>query len=356
MKTSTYLKVTIIGTLALLIGFATVNIYIDPLFHFHDRTKGIEYPLWDERYMNDGIVRHFDYNAILTGTSMSENFKTSIFDERFGTKSIKVPFSGGTYKEVNDLLKQAYHQKKNLLYVVRTIDPTMLIMEKDDMDYTDYPDYLYDHNPFNDVNYVLNKEIFFKFTEYVHTFMSLGGKSTDFDTYKNWSYTYPCDGNAVYNEHVRRKVKEQRILTDEDVRLMMGNLEQNVVRLAVEHPETQFYLVVPPYSICYFDDLYRSGELEYTFDAWEEAYRYLISYNNINLFAYYNETAIIEELGLYKDKLHYGQNVSDLLIESLAINLDKITNDTIDDYMSFIRDYYTNFDYDSYFSGCEEEE
>ena len=50
---------------------------IDPLFHYHEPVEGLKYPINDERYQNDGIIKHFEYNAIITGSSMTENFKTS---------------------------------------------------------------------------------------------------------------------------------------------------------------------------------------------------------------------------------------------------------------------------------------
>lgn len=355
MKASTYLKITLIGTILLLVGFAGYNIYVDPLFHFHGPTKGIEYPLWDERYMNDGIVRHFDYDTVMTGTSMTENFKPSYFDSYFGTNAIKVPFSGGTYKEVDTIIRQAFRHKKDLAYVVRSLDPTMLVMGKDELDYTDYPEYLYDNNPFNDVSYVLNKDIFFTFTEYVHTFMELGATSTDFDTYKNWAGLYEYNEDIIFSEHKRKTPEEKKVFSEEDKEKMLGNLQQNVVEMAIQHPETEFYILIPPYSICFFDDLYRRNQLSYTFDAWECAYEYLLQYDNINLFSFFTETEIITNLNFYKDSLHYGQDVSDMMIDSLAYDAGRITLDSLPMHMDFLRDYYGNFDYNTYFARCEEE-
>lgn len=77
MKHTTYLKISILGTLLTLAALAGITIYVDPLFHYHAPLGSLQYPLYDERYMNDGIVRHFDYDAIITGSSMTENFKTS---------------------------------------------------------------------------------------------------------------------------------------------------------------------------------------------------------------------------------------------------------------------------------------
>lgn len=63
--------------LILLLLSMTMIVVIDPLFHYHAPLDGLAYPLEDERYINDGILRHFDYDAVIAGSSMTENFKTS---------------------------------------------------------------------------------------------------------------------------------------------------------------------------------------------------------------------------------------------------------------------------------------
>ena len=104
-------KIWIIGTMILMIAalsaFAFVTIYIDPLFHYHAPLGNYEYPLHNERYQNDGITRNFTYDSIITGSSMAQNFMTSEADEIFNANFIRVSFSGGYYKEVNDNLKRA---------------------------------------------------------------------------------------------------------------------------------------------------------------------------------------------------------------------------------------------------------
>ncbi len=118
----------------ILVLMVTVTVYIDPFFHYHPPTTGYHYSFMDknyemdERYINDGIVRHFDYNAIITGTSMTENFKTSEFDDLFSVNSIKIPFSGGTYKEINECLERAYGAGKNIDIIIRSLDLSSLIL------------------------------------------------------------------------------------------------------------------------------------------------------------------------------------------------------------------------------------
>lgn len=350
MKTSTYLKITIIGTLLLLIGFAGINIYVDPLFHYHAPTEGLEYPLWDERYMNDGIVRNFEYDGIITGTSMTENFKPSQFDAYYGTTTIKVPFSGGSYKEIDALLRRAFEENDNIQYVIRGLDLTGLIRDKDMWSYEEYPDYLYDDNILNDVEYVLNKDIYFTFTEYVFTFMDLGGVSSTFDAYKNWAWNYEYNANAMKASWVRDvQAETETPLTEEDIRIIVDNMEQNVLELVREHPETEFYFFIPPYSVCYWDELLRKGELNKMVDAQKLQIELLLQYPNVRIFSFFDEVEMVCNLGYYSDSLHYNQYVTDFIMESMIHGENMITEENYLQYIDYIRTFYTYFDYDSFF-------
>ena len=117
----------------------------------------------NERSQNNGISNHFNYDALITGTSMTENFKCSEMDSIFGTNSIKVPFSGGTYKEINDNVRVGLKNNSELRIVVWGLDMGHFFDNCDLMrlDLGEYPTYLYDENPYNDVRYLWNKDIIF---------------------------------------------------------------------------------------------------------------------------------------------------------------------------------------------------
>ena len=67
-----------------------------------------------QRTQNNGIVRNFDYDGLITGTSITENFKSSEMDNIFGTSSIKVPYKGGSFKEVGDNISVALENNEQL--------------------------------------------------------------------------------------------------------------------------------------------------------------------------------------------------------------------------------------------------
>lgn len=69
---------------ALLVATVMV-ITIDPFFHYHLPNPKFFYPLYNQRSQNDGIEKHFSYDGMIIGTSMTENFKVS---EAFNSISV----------------------------------------------------------------------------------------------------------------------------------------------------------------------------------------------------------------------------------------------------------------------------
>ncbi len=177
----------IISSLILLF-FAFIVVIIDPYFHYRKPSTNIAYILDNERYQNDGIIKHFDYNAIITGTSMVENFKVSEFNKLFNVNSIKIPFAGAMFKEINDNLITATNYNDNIKIILRCLDLYKLNKPKNAIAYDTYPTYLYDNNIFNDIEYLLNKDIIINSINFLKQTID-NENSTTFDDYSAW-YKY----------------------------------------------------------------------------------------------------------------------------------------------------------------------
>lgn len=344
-------KIWIIGTLtlvlALLTVFASITIYIDPFFHFHAPLNNYEYPLKNERYQNDGISRNFKYNGIITGSSMTQNFMTSEADEIFGADFIKVPFSGGYYKEVNDNLKRAYDSGKDIKYVIRCIDYSRLVYDKDYYrEDIDYPTYLYNNNPLDDVEYVLNKTIFIDQTWNVIEYTKSGNKTTSFDDYTNWNDLYTFGVESVLNSYTLDAPEETfREMTDEERTMISDNIRQNVTDIADEHPETTFYIFFPPYSICYWDVLKNSGEIDWHIDTEQVAIEEILKHSNIKLYSFCNNFELIGDLNNYKDRAHFGEWVNSDILEWMYDEEYLLTEYNYMNYIETIREFYNTYDY-----------
>lgn len=131
-----------------------LTVVVDSYFHYHKPLESLAYYFRNERCQNDGIVKHFDYDALITGTSMTENFKSSEMDELLDVRSVKVLFSRATYQETRENLERAFAANPDLRTVLCGLDYKHFYGDFNAMWYNSYPLYLYDDNLFNDVNYI----------------------------------------------------------------------------------------------------------------------------------------------------------------------------------------------------------
>ena len=65
---------------AILLG--SLVVYVDPYFHYHAPIEGKNYIMKEQRYLNDGIVKNFDYDTAIFGSSMTECFCPSVLDAK----------------------------------------------------------------------------------------------------------------------------------------------------------------------------------------------------------------------------------------------------------------------------------
>lgn len=348
----TYNIFTLSGIGIVLALFAFVTIYVDPVFHYHAPLSGWGYELFDERYQNDGIVKHFAYDAIITGTSMTENFKTSLCDKLFGVKSIKVSFQGGAYKEINANLQTAFKNNKNIKLVIRGLDIDTIDSEWD-ADYIGvqrdgyvFPTYLTDDNIFNDVNYLWNKTIFTNYT--MREIAARKEEPTSFDQYGNWSGSAKYGLNAILENYNRQdKTDNESIFGDIDRERLEKMMEHNILQIIKENADTEFYFFFAPYSICYWDERNNTGSLNYKIDAVKYAIELMQEYPNTRIFLFPENYEVVCNLDNYKDTRHYGEWINDDMLQWMHDGQYEITKDNYEQHIENIREFYNNYDYDS---------
>ncbi len=341
----------LVGALLCLCAAATA--VIDPFFHYHAPLEQLEYPIDNQRYQNDGIVKNFSYDALITGTSMTENFKTTEFDRLFGVHSVKVAFSGATFQELNANLQNALEANPELKLVLYCLDEWFLLSGRD-MILADgeYPTYLYDDNPINDVNYLLNKEILFSDTLEVLNYTRQGKTTTSFDDYSSWESsdtTYSAE--AVLANYQRRELSpETASLTPELSQQLTDTLQGTLMAMAREYPDTQFILYFPPYSILNWDNHIRQGTLEQKIQEFTLASALLLQVENIQLYAFCDDYQTITDLSNYRDTVHHCAAVNSLILRRIRDGQYRLTAENYRDYWQEVQDYYSAYDYEALLS------
>lgn len=345
----------IVLTTVLTLTGGLFTIIVDPYFHYHAPLKQLSYPITNERYQNDGIARHFEYDAIITGTSMTENFKSSEFDALFHVNSVKLPFSGARYKEINENLERAVKYNPDLKIILRCLDSTYFLSDKDAASYDSYPTYLYDDLWYNDVNYLFNKTILID-TFQVLTYTQSGSTTTTFDDYCNWMARSTFGKDAVAQFYTRSLERSDAAVefSDTDYETLKESLTQNVTTLAAATPDIDYYLFFPPYSIYEWDRLDRNGTLKQQLAAEKAAIELLLDYENIHLFSFNDEFDMVCNPDNYTDTRHYGEWINSQMLVWMKNGEHQLTKDNYQEYCDNVYSFYTEYDYDGLFEAAGE--
>lgn len=335
--------------ITVLILIALLVIGVDPFFHYHAPISGLGYPITKERYQNDGILKHFSYDSIIIGTSMAENFKTSEFDDLFSANSVKVPFAGAHYKEIDQNIKTAIRSNNQIRFVVRGIDYEKLLMDKDEWRYSKYPEYMYNTNIFDDVNYIYNKDVIINSLRIIQN-SKYGAVTTSFDEYANWNDAFCFGKSAVLESYNRLDSKiEMRPFTKEDKIQVEQNVQQNIIDTVENNPNIDFYMFFTPYSIMYWDDLMQKGELNRQLEAEKVAIEMMLSYPNIKLFSFNDDFEMVTDFDNYKDIWHYSEDINSRILYDMKEGNYIINCENYQDYLKREEQYYLNYDYNSLF-------
>lgn len=348
MKEKKFFSLLILGIIFVLFIIMSVMIIVDPYFHYHKPLKILKYRLGNERYINDGIIRNFNYNGVITGTSMVENFKSSQFDKLFNVNSIKIPFAGASYKEINENLERALSRNKNIKIVLRSLDYEYLLSHVDTMRFNNYPEYLYDDNYLNDYKYLLNKDIIIKGLGTVVYYTLKGKETTSFDEYSTWNLGFGKE--KVLSRYKREeKVNKKNTLSEEEKRIINENIQKNIISLSKNYPNVKFIYFITPYSIIYWDSINQQGNLEKQIMAEQYVIEKLIEIPNIELYSFYNNYDLITDLNNYKDFIHYISKINDQILEWIFKKEYIITKSNYKEYINKNLEFYKSYDYDKIF-------
>ncbi len=344
-------KVVISSIIVFIFLMATLTYIVDPFFHYHKPIFGINDYFYNQRYQNYGISKQYEYTSIITGTSMTENFKASEFDRLFNETSIKTSFSGASLREINEYLEYAISRNEDISIILRGIDLNKFLKSPDDLVYEYYPNYLYDENILNDLNYLLNLEILINDVFNVLIKSIRGDNPSNFDSYSNWEAKYTFSKEEVLSTYQRNEtILDNVSFTKEDEMLVIENFYQNVTSLAIKHPDFRFIYFIPPYSILYFDELNQAGQLNRELEAMKVGIREMINVENIELYAFFDEFDVITDLNNYKDILHYNESINSLILNKICNEENLITSENIDSYLEEVSMFYLNYDYESLFN------
>ena len=342
-----FIAIFFIISVAMILMCVLTTIIIDPFYHYHAPIEPMRLVQEKQAYQNLGISKHLSYDAIITGSSMTENFRVSQLNELFDCNAVKLSFQGGRIPNYDLLFNEAFKNKdieiKKIFY---GCDISAYIDDPNSEIPNQIPEYLYDENIFTDIKYVLNKTVMFN---YVMPYLkdSLQDNLPDVDDAYTWYQLCTFDKSVAMSQYTRPDAEEKKSISlyDENVKV---NCEK-IGKYIKENPDVEFNIFFPPYSILYYDYFNRLGTLEAVIHSQEMITEYFLQFPNVKLSSFMSEEEIIFNLNNYKDYTHYSEKINEYMAKNIKTEEKLLNKDNYKKYFERVKQLLQNYDYEQLF-------
>lgn len=341
---------------ALCVLAAALVVYVDPFFHYHSPLKGFPYLIDNQLSQNPGMAAHMEYDSVILGSSMTVNFQTAWFEELMGLKTIKLSYSGAFPKDQSNIMDIIFASDNNkggrrIKKVFLGVD---VITYTGGVDETKYPipEYLYDDSYFNDIEYVLNKDVLLN---YILRPMADPDPTDLSNVYASWWTEEYYSEEWVLHNYVSPKQVEEETLPGAYVDAAEKNLAANICPYIEGNPETKFVVFFPPYSILFWNDVQKENHLDATIEEFRYIAERLNAYDNVEVYFFPDREEIILDLNHYADYSHYHPRYNRFMAECFADKSFLVAKEgqegkKIDEYLIHMREIAENFNYDELLS------
>lgn len=305
------------------------NYIIDPLQFY--RQANFYKPSFstEQRYQNPGLARNWEYDTIIIGSSMTENFVPSEVDKGLGGKTIKLSMSGASAHEermITDLAINTGQVKRVLLgldYGSLKGNPDRVRDET-----TPFPYYLYDKKLYNDYSYLFSMNTLTSSLGIVKNMVQgPTPENADLDYLNNWH------GQAHYGRDVllkqwsdeqeqRKDGKKLYNQYDWSYETMAESFDQNILPLIQGHPEIEYLIYFPPYSILRYKSLMLDDPqmIEEEFRVKQHIREKLKTCPNVQVYDFQADSALTFNLDQYKDYSHHSIQYNRYILQAIAEN------------------------------------
>ena len=330
------------AVLVLLAACAAVVYAVDPCLYYRMPDKW-EPVYFSERYQGAGLAKNVPADTVLVGTSMAANYRASEVGEAFGGTAVRITIPDGYFSEFDQVMNVVFrHQTPKR--VVFSLDLNILVRDESGVTNA-MPEYLYNDNPLDDAKYLLNKDTLY-YSLYVLMANGWGGGQT-LDEGFTWDEGIWWTHMTALAGHTRPELAEEPA----DTAAFLENAARNlavVERWLQAHPDTEFDIFFPPYSILFWDKTARLGQTEAMLAALGRACGTLLRYDNVKLYGFLMDREIVENLDNYCDYVHHSGEVCRRVLEKMTAGEDRLTAENAEKVLANWRDFVVDYDYEKF--------
>ncbi len=349
MKINWVKKYLIYSTVLLLIvGLA--NFILDPLQQY--RKASFYKPYYtNSRFLNPGLIKSYDYDSFVLGSSMAQNFILSDISHSLNFKKpIKLTSTGAQANLLALNIETALQQKK-INKILLTLDFYAFSGNRDSFLQLDKitPNYLYDNNYFNDYLYLLNMDTLRVFIK-TYIMQTIKKNMVEFDYNKMYQWQHRFNKKDFNSAKVLAKwsnpeTKFNRNFQSDDFSLenLKRNFRDSMMDIIESNPDVEFYMLLPPYSVLAYVDAVNNKTFNDILKFQEYISLNLLKYKNVKLFAFNSEEKIIVDLENYRDAFHHHQNINKWMINEMSKDKYLVDKSNYMEYISRLDEIVSNY-------------
>ncbi|MDE7130944.1 MAG: hypothetical protein K2O65_03980 [Lachnospiraceae bacterium] len=338
---------TISVILILFVLVAALVVFVDPFFQYHAPLEKFPYLVDNQLSQNPGMAKHMEYDSVILGSSMTVNFNTHWFEELLGRKALKLNYSGAYPKDQANIMEIVFDSGHDVQAVFLGVDVTTYTGGVEETKYP-IPEYLYDDNYLNDVQYLFNKDVVLN---YILRPLADPDKTDLATVYQSWWTDEYYNIQWVMHNYEPPAPVSEEAPPAAYIESTDKNLRVNLCPYIQQNPDTVFYIFFPPYSILYWNDVIQENHLEATMAEYEHIAETLLAYDNVRIFYFPNQEEIVTDLNNYADYTHYHRDINRYMTECFANGDCEVTSvEEMTQALDETRDMIGRFDFETLFS------
>lgn len=342
---------TLTSAVLILALFAAVTFIIDPLLYFRSNARlkdsgMITYWFYNQLYSGPGVARQYDYDTVITGSSMVVDFDTTDFDALYNAKTVKLTYNEATAHNDKAILDICFETHPDLKRVFMPIDSFTCIHGADQYNFP-LPEYMYAKSPENSVKYLLNLNIFYHIT-FQDIVGTLRGKTKD-----------AMQSKPEYLQHGSEWVRSYQLTPWEEIENhdttdylsnTDANLAENILPLIAAHPDTEFVFFTPPYSMLFWYNRMGSDDAEACLESMRKTVAACLQYDNVKIYGFGWDETITTDLDNYRDTAHFSPEIHSELAHRMSDDSDRITLDNYNELFDRFIARVKTFDYEKLYN------
>lgn len=358
-----FYRLFLLSFFSLPIVFLISLIVIDPLGVLHKQVFNSKTYLSDFRFGALSVVKYANFDSIILGSSMMQNTSANQASKKFNESFVNISIGGTTAFEKASILRFALAKRK-IKRVITTIEAYYLRLKESPFIPLDKYIFLYDIDTCPIINYIKKMNIYLIHHSRIVSWIrgkgfcntldcpaawNGGDLMKTFGGFPNWVSLYQETKNVwilnIFHEiqdvYLEKRTKFPK-LTQSEKRCIEERMYEDIVSIAINNPNTQFEIVIPPYS-----KLYWKVDMNCFFRDLEYAVKYLVDrsskLDNLHIYGFDDE-AFTKDIKNYKDKDHYHPKFNAFMVNEMAAKTHILTSSNVDSYFENFKKDIFSFD------------